>query len=627
MALPVPLRSRTGEVLPGMRRDDSIRAMDTRTVYTLLKNSAASLGDAPALHEPITKDGKRDYRVYTWNEFKTLVEEGASGLRVAGFVRGDIIAIAADTSAPFYFADMAVMTAGCVAAAVYLSYPPEEQVRTIRECDAKAIIADTPATVAKLRKAAGDAPLGVQWFVLEGEAEGATSFEALREKGREAMEQDPEFFRCIEAEVKPEDYAILYLTSGATGQPKMALVTHRACVSNTDIGPAIGLDATHRTLVFLPAAHITQRLVGQLLPIACGMKVYFAESLLRMAQDLKSAKPTFFVAPPRLWERIYTSICTEVKKKGGVAEKIFYWALGVGLTALDYRLAGKAIPPHIALARKLADRLVYAKIRERFGGEMRLAASGSAPLGKDLARFYLAIDFPLMEGFGLTEGGVTCLNPISKPKPGTIGTVLPGAEMKVDEDGELLIRGPMIFSGYYKDPEATARVLIDGWVHTGDIAEVDSEGYFSITGRKKEVIVNSNGKKVYPAKIESFFKMEPLINHVMLVGDKLPFVTALFTINQQVAENLPGMAEYKGADLATIASAPAVHTAVQQAVNRLNQELPAFEQIRRFVIVDREFSIEAGELTATMKLRRSRILENFRGQVYKLYEGRDEVRL
>jgi long-chain acyl-CoA synthetase len=270
---------------------------------------------------------------------------------------------------------------------------------------------------------------------------------------------------------------------------------------------------------------------------------------------------------------------------------------------------------------------VYAKIRERFGGEMRLAASGSAPLGKDLARFYLAIDFPLMEGFGLTEGGVTCLNPIAKPKPGTIGTILPGAEMKVDEDGELLIRGPMIFSGYYKDPEATSRVLIDGWVHTGDIAEVDREGYFSITGRKKEVIVNSNGKKVYPAKIENFFKMEPLINHVMLVGDKLPFVTALFTINQQVAENLPGMAEYKGSDLAAIAKAPAVHTEVQQAVNKLNKELPAFEQIRRFVIVDREFSIEAGELTATMKLRRSRIVENFRDQVDKLYEGRDEVRL
>ena len=601
--------------------------MDRRTIYSLLKRSADRLGDEPALYEPFTREGKRDYRVYTWNEFLARVEEGACGLRAAGFSHGDIIAIAADTSAPFYFADMAVVTAGCVAAAVYLSYPPEDQVRTIRECDAKAVIADSPETIVKLQAAAGDAALEVQWFLLEGQAEEAISFDALRESGREAMEQDPQFFACIESEVKAEDYAILYLTSGATGQPKMALVTHRACVTNTDIGPSLGLDATHRTLVFLPAAHITQRLVGQLLPLACGMKVYFSESLLRLAQDLKTAKPTFFVAPPRLWERIYTSICTEVKKRGGASEKIFYWALGVGVTALDYRLAGKRVPPHIAFALKLADRLVYSKVRARFGGEMRLAASGSAPLGEDLARFYLAINFPLMEGFGLTEGGVTALNPIAKPKPGTIGTVLQGAEMALAPDGELLIRGPMIFSGYYKDPEATAQVLIDGWVHTGDIAEVDEEGYFSITGRKKEVIVNSNGKKVYPAKLENFFKMEPLINHVMLVGDKLPFVTALFTINQQVAESLPGMAEYKGADLASIAKAPAVHAEVQRAVNRLNKELPAYEQVRRFVIVDREFSIENGELTATMKLRRTRILENFNEQVEKLYQGRDEMRL
>ena len=601
--------------------------MDTRTIYTLLKNSAARLGDAPALHVPITREGKRDYRTYSWNEFRTQVEEGACGLRVAGFSRGDVIAIAADTGAPFYIADTAVVTAGCIAAALYLSYPPEDQVRTIRECDARAVIADTPATVEKLRQAAGAEALNVQWFVLEGELEEVPNFDAVRESGRQAMDQDPQFFSCIEAEVKPEDYAILYLTSGATGQPKMALVTHHACVSNTDFGESLGLDSTHSTLVFLPAAHITQRLAGQLLPIACGMKVYFAESLLRMAQDLKASKPTFFVAPPRLWERIYTSICTEAKKKGGFAEKVFYWALGVGLTALDYQLAGKAIPSYIAVARKLADRLVYAKVRERFGGEMRLAASGSAPLGKDLARFYLAINFPLMEGFGLTEGGITSLNPLDKPKPGTIGVTLSGAEMKVDDDGELLIRGPMIFSGYYKDPQATAQVLIDGWVHTGDIAAVDEEGYFSITGRKKEVIVNSNGKKVYPARIEDFFKMEPLINHVMLVGDKLPFVTALFTINQQVAENLPGMEEYKGADLATISKSPAVHAEVQRAVNKLNKGLPAFEHIRRFVIVDREFSIEKGELTATMKLRRAKVVENFREEVLQLYEGRDEVRL
>ena len=603
--------------------------MARRTVYTLLKDSAAELGDRPALYQPVTKGGSRSYESYTWNQFKAIVEEGACGIRTLGLRRGDVVAIAADTSAAFYLMDMSVITAGCIAAAVYLSYPAEDQVRTIRECDAKAVVADSPATMKKLIQASGDSPLDVQWILLSGDQNGdarssdAPTFSELRARGREAMEQDPQFFSCIENEVQPEDYAILYLTSGATGQPKMALVSHHACVSNTDIGPEIGLDSSQRTLVFLPAAHITQRLAGQLLPIRCGMTVYFTDSLLRLPQDLRTVKPHFFVAPPRLWERIYTSICTEVRKKGGVSEKIFYWALGVGLSALDHRLQGKPLPTHIRLAHKVADRLVYQKVRDRFGGEMRLAASGSAPLGRDLARFYLAINFPLMEGFGLTEGGITALNPLENPKPGTIGTLLPGALMKVAEDGELLVSGPMIFSGYYKDPEASARVLIDGWVHTGDLASVDEDGYFSITGRKKDVIVSSNGKKVYPSRIESFFKMETIINHVLLVGDKLPYVTALFTINQQIAENLPGMENYKGKDYAEIATAPAVHTEVQRAVARLNKELAAFEQIRRFVILDQDFTVEGGELTATMKLRRARVIEKFRSEVDKLYEGRE----
>lgn len=607
--------------------------MARRTVYTLLKDSAAELGDRPALYQPVTKGGSRSYESYTWNQFKAIVEEGACGIRTLGLRRGDVVAIAADTSAAFYLMDMSVITAGCIAAAVYLSYPAEDQVRTIRECDAKAVVADSPATMKKLIQASGDSPLDVQWILLSGDQNGdarssdAPTFSELRARGREAMEQDPQFFSCIENEVQPEDYAILYLTSGATGQPKMALVSHHACVSNTDIGPEIGLDSSQRTLVFLPAAHITQRLAGQLLPIRCGMTVYFTDSLLRLPQDLRTVKPHFFVAPPRLWERIYTSICTEVRKKGGVSEKIFYWALGVGLSALDHRLQGKPLPTHIRLAHKVADRLVYQKVRDRFGGEMRLAASGSAPLGRDLARFYLAINFPLMEGFGLTEGGITALNPLENPKPGTIGTLLPGALMKVAEDGELLVSGPMIFSGYYKDPEASARVLIDGWVHTGDLASVDEDGYFSITGRKKDVIVSSNGKKVYPSRIESFFKMETIINHVLLVGDKLPYVTALFTINQQIAENLPGMENYKGKDYAEIATAPAVHTEVQRAVARLNKELAAFEQIRRFVILDQDFTVEGGELTATMKLRRARVIEKFRSEVDKLYEGREEVAL
>jgi len=248
------------------------------------------------------------------------------------------------------------------------------------------------------------------------------------------------------------------------------------------------------------------------------------------------------------------------------------------------------------------DRVIFSKIRRRLGGRLRIAASGAAPLGKDLAEFYAAIGMPLIEGYGLTEGGVAMLNPLDRPKAGSIGRLLPGVEARIDADGELLLKTPCVFSGYYNDPAATAAVLRDGWLATGDIAEKDNEGYFYITGRKKEIIVSSNGKKIYPSRIEALLKREPLISQVLLIGDNLPYVTALVTVS---------------------GSPDKAHPAVEQAVQTANRELPSFEQVRRFKILDREFSIEAGELTPTMKLRRAKALENHHALVRELYAGRD----
>jgi long-chain acyl-CoA synthetase len=248
------------------------------------------------------------------------------------------------------------------------------------------------------------------------------------------------------------------------------------------------------------------------------------------------------------------------------------------------------------------DKLVFSKIRERLGGRLRLAASGAAPLGKDLAEFYGAIGMPLMEGYGLTEGGVAALNPLGRTKAGSIGKMLPGFEGRIEEDGELMLRGGSLFSGYYKDPEATAAVLREGWLATGDIAEVDAEGYYYITGRKKELIVSSNGKKIYPVRIEGMLKKEPAVNQVLLIGDRMPYVTALFTVHGPV----------EGA-----------RRAVEAAVKAVNKQLASFEQVRKFRILEREFSIEEGELTPTMKVRRNRVLENHRAVVSEMYMGKE----
>jgi len=582
--------------------------MSYRTVYSVLEETAARLGTAAALHQPIPKSEK--YTIYTWAEYRDFAREIALGLRSIGIGTGDIVAVYSETRAEFYLVDLGIMANGSISAALYTSYPMPDQIRNLRVAEPKAIIVETPKAMRSMQEHAGDQPLNAKWILITGEAEDAMTLDQLRAEGRALAASDPGGFERIRKEYDPSSSAILYLTSGATGEPKMGLVTHHAVVSNIDMGPAVlPIDEKDRTIVFLPSAHIAQRIVLQLVPMRMGVPVWFSESLAKLPNELRNIKPTFFLAPPRVWERVYASIFTEIKKKPGIAQRLFYAAIGVGSEAARRKREGRSAAGWMKPALKLFDKLVYAKIRERLGGCMRVAASGAAPLSKELGEFYAAFGMPLVEGYGLTEGGIVSFNPVGGSKPGSIGKLLPGVEARIAEDGELLIRSPALFSGYFKDPASTAAVLRDGWLYTGDIAEKDADGYFFITGRKKELIVSSNGKKIYPSRIENLFKSEPVINQVVLIGDKMPYVTALFTINTQATEDL------KGAD--------AVTGEVQKAVARVNKQLASFEQIRKFRVLERDFTIETGELTPTMKIRRGRVLENYRGVVSELYMGKE----
>lgn len=550
--------------------------------------------------------------------------EIAAGLRRMGIERGDIVALNAETRAEFYFADFGIMACGATSAALYTSYPPEELVKTLRDSTAKLVFVDTPKAF-KALMGAGAHDLAVQWVLMTGELDGATTLADLRALGRRAMEEDPKFFVHIHSEVTPDDFAILYLTSGATGEPKMGLVKHKALVANVDMGPkVVQLGPKDVVLAFLPSAHIAQRIGIELLSVRCGAPTWFSDGLSRLPHELQNLRPTFFLAPPRVWERIYSSVCTEIKKRPAPLQRLFWGALGLSQRAFQLKAQGKSVPGWMQTSLKIADKVVFTKLRSRFGGRMRVAVSGAAPLGKDLAHFYEAIGMPLTEGYGLTEGGITTLNPSEKPKPGSIGKMLPGVESKIMEDGELCIGGPTIFSGYFKDPETTAQVLENGWLHTGDLAEKDAEGYYYITGRKKEMIVSSNGKKIYPSRIEGLLKMEPLFNQIVLVGDRRAYVSALFTLNEPAARSLKGLELTKDATIHDLAEAGPVIAEVKKAVSKANKHLAPFEQVRKFRILDREFSIEKGELTATMKVRRAKVLENFHHVIAELYSGKEE---
>ena len=587
-------------------------------MYEVLRDTARAQGSHLALQQP---QGGGKYRTWTWNEYLNAVEEIAAGLRTLGIGKGDIVALNSETRAEFYLADLGVMTNGCVAAALYHSYPAADLLRTIANANAKALFVENPKMLGTLRAAAVE-----HFFLLTGEAEGALSLEQLRTLGRDAMAADPNCLSHITGGVSAEDNGILYLTSGATGEPKMVMVKQGALVRNIEMGSVVfPANKTDMTIAFLPSAHITQRVVMELLPIECGAPVTFSESLLKMPGEMKSVRPTFLVAPPRFWERIHSSIRMEVNKKPQIAQKIFFAALGIGIAAARYRRRGEAVPTYLAVPLRLAHKIAFAKIHERFGGRLRVAISGGAPLGADLAEFYQAIGLPLVEGYGLTEGGVAVFNPIDRPKSGSIGKALPETLIRFAEDGEIQIKSPCLFSHYHNDPVATADVLVNGWLRTGDMGHIDEEGYIYITGRKKELIVLSNGKKVFPSRAEVLFKLDPLVSQVVLVGDRQPQVTALFTINLNVAESLPGMEAWKGKPPEEVAAAQPVTAGVQRAVNKVNKQLAPFEQIRKFRILPRDFTLEAGEMTATMKVRRKQVLANFKSDVDALYGHKEAV--
>jgi long-chain acyl-CoA synthetase len=587
--------------------------MPGRNVFTALEETAKRSGDAAALHQPRGVKAGGGYYTFSWSQWAETSREIALGLREMGAEPGEVVCILCETRAEFYLVDIGIMAAGAVVAALYTAYPIPDLARNVSAIRPRFLFVEDARTWRELSKAlvaqGTSSPQNV--ILITGEDGNCTSLDSLRELGRNKLAADPDSFNRIQAGISPSDPAILYLTSGATGEPKMSLTSHAAILANADMAPRVlPIDGKDSMLVFLPSAHIAQRIVSEMVPLRMGTPVWFSENLSKLPNELRTVRPTVLLAPPRVWERMYSSILTELKKRPPTAQKLFKASLKLGVRSAKLREAGKRVPFWLDAGVRIANRLVFAKIRERLGGRIRIAASGAAPLGQQLAEFYSGIGLPLIEGYGLTEAGVACLNPLGNPRPGSIGKPLPGVELRLAEDGELQLRTPCLFQGYYQDDTATRSVMTDdGWFCTGDIATVDEDGYWYITGRKKELIVSSNGKKIYPARLENLFKLEPIVNQILLIGDKQPYVTALITVNDAQKQGL----------------GTPVETAVKEAIARVNRQLADFEQIRRFKILDSDFSIERGELTPTMKIRRTRVLENYAPQIAELYLGRQET--
>ena len=564
-----------------------------RTIGQLWRD-AVSAGRTTPAYLAETDDGWRDV---SWEEAGQTVEELANGLLALGVRKGEAFGILAQTSLEWALFDYALARIGAVGAAVYANSSAKDACYVLEHSDSIGVLVqDEP----QREKVAG---LPLRHVITFAE------LDDLRARGREFAAEHPDALAEAEAQVGEDDLFTFIYTSGTTGPPKGCMILHRnyyemaGCIDHV---PEFAI-ADDVMLLYLPMAHNFGRLM-HLLGAHTGYTTAFLGDPLRIAEAMPVVRPTLLPSVPRLYEKVHTAVLSQFEQLHGPRKRLADWALRVGREVSELRQLGKPVPASLARKHRLADRLVYSKIKERMGGCLRLGVSGGAPLAKEIAEFFHSIDILIVEGWGLTE----CTTAASVNRPGrfrfgTVGPALPGFEVEADEEGELLIRSPTVFAGYYKDPDATAEVLgADGWLRSGDVGSIDEDGFVHITDRKKDILITAGGKNVAPANLENALKTAPLVSQALVIGDHRPYVAALITLDPAVADGI----ESDEAD-----------RRVQAIVDGVNSELSRFEQIKRFRVLPRDFTAEEDEVTPTLKLKRRVVEQHFAAEIEELYSS------
>jgi long-chain acyl-CoA synthetase len=562
--------------------------MESSTAPELWRDAVRNAPPEPAYLEE-TADG---WRPVSWDEAAERVDALARGLLARGVQHGDRVAVLARTRLEWILLDWAVMSIGAVVVGLYPTSSAKECEFILAHCEAVLAFAEDDEQTRKLVSIRGSLP-------------------ALREiipfDWLEKLESDGRLARHLRPEpVAEDDLATLIYTSGTTGPPKGCMLTHRNLVTAA-IRVVEGMNQPGDiVLLFLPLAHSYGRLAHQAASHR-GATVALVADVARVPEALATVRPTVLPAVPRVYEKIHANALGEIERAGGLRTRIGHWALGVGARTSRARREGGSVGGVLALQQRLADRLVFAKVRERLGGRLRVGVSGAAPLSIDVIEFFHALGVPVVEGYGLTETASSAtVNEPGNFRIGTVGRPVENAEVRLAEDGEILIRSESVFAGYYKDPEATAAALTDdGWLRTGDVGEIDDEGFLRITDRKKDLIITAGGKNISPQNLENALKASRFVSQALVVGDRRPYVTALVTLDE--------------AEVASSGRDP--QKLVQELVDDVNRDRTRVEQIKRFVILPRDFSPEEGEVTPTLKLRRRVIHEHFADEIEKLYSG------
>ena len=545
----------------------------------------------------------------------------ARGLIALGIEPGDHVSILANTRPEWTVADMAVFCAGAVVVPIYHTNSPEECQYVLAHSGARAVFCENAAQLAKVQGVRDECPALREVILLEGRADGAMTLDDLRARG-EAIPEATVDERV--AAVSPDDVATLIYTSGTTGPPKGCILTHEnflAAMRNyQERLDLLREDVPIVFFMFLPLAHSLARIIEVLVLDVGGTLAFWEGRPEQLLTDLREARPTYLPSVPRIFEKIYTAAHSGVAEQSRAKRLVFEWAIATGRRVRRAQRAGRPVRRDLAWQHRLADRLVLAKVRDLFGGRIEVACTGAAPIAKEVLEFFDACGVLVLEGWGMTETAAAgAINTVEELRFGTVGRSLPSAELRVAEDGELLMRGPMVFRGYFKDDEATQEAMAGGWLATGDIAEIDGDGFVSITGRKKELIITSSGKNISPSNIENLLKENRWISQALVFGDNRPYLVALLTLD---AEEAPKLAERLGidAEIATMAHDPRVVAALQEVVDEVNTHLARIEQIKRFKVLEHDLSQAAGELTPTLKIKRGVVHREFADDLSALYE-------
>ncbi|HVE82317.1 MAG TPA: long-chain fatty acid--CoA ligase [Myxococcales bacterium] len=594
-----------------------------QNLVELLLERAKEPGKVAITHR---KDGA--WAEMTWGQALEEVQALSAGLVGLGLQPGERVAIFGGTTPQWMLCDLAVSAAGGITVPIYASNTPDEVKYILNNSEASYVFVDhdlPPGRLGRVRARLSDCPSVRKVIAFEGATTGDQELPLadLRQKGAEAHQASPGAFAERVAKVKADDLSTIIYTSGTTGDPKGVMQTHAGwAYQATSLEQIRLMQPTDGVMLFLPFAHV----FGQLLKsgwLSLGYRLIFAESPEKLLGNLAETHPTLLPTVPRVIERIYNGVLAQGGAAPGMKGRLFRWAMSLFDEYVEARKAGR---PYRSLSFSLARKLVFAKagegLKQKLGGKLERFVTGGAPLSAKIGWLMELLGFVVVEGYGLTEStAIACVNPpypIGAAKIGTVGPPLPGTTLKLAPDGEVLIRGPSVMKGYFKNPQASADALDpEGWLRSGDIGEIDQDGFLRITDRKKDIIITAGGKNVAPQNLENALKAFPIVNQAMVYGDKRPYLTALITVSEEVARKVAGGAAGTYAELA---QKPEVKAAVQAAVDAFNASQPSYSTIKKFSLLDHDLSQEGGELTPTSKVKRARIIQLCQPLLDSMYE-------